>query len=1007
MTRIFASVDRSAAPSENLVRVVGPHNGLGARSAPKKQQELAKGLRYWISRAGPWLVLALAFGTSAFAQSQAINGTIEGTVVDNQGAVLPGVTVTLANIETGDTRVVVTNESGLYRAPLLPLGTYRVSAELQGFRKFEQTGVTLSAGRTAVINITLNVGTVQETITVTGDAPLVDLGKIEQGRTITEAEIKTLPLTSRNPYNFALLQPGVVGFENQEFGVPRITANGALVRVNYQIDGSNNTQKDRAGLRQMPMSEVMIREVKVVTTGYAPEFGQTMGLIYNAITPSGTNTLKGQGSYRLQRRPFAAFPFFTFGPHTSERKPPTDVNVITSDLGGPIVRDRTHFFGGYEHTERDLSGASVITITPANQARLGLNEPPYMPRGLNTEFAIGKVDHQISQTNRLSVRYIFFDNFIINNIGGGITSVQRGTNFSDRQHSTGAQLISTVTPTLLNELRVQYATRAQGRVPGTQAGTGPAINITGVANFGGPINGDSDAGFAFTQNVFQVNNNVMHIRGDHAYKFGLDVQHVADTRTRTASQSYTFASIDAYLAAVSGANRFGYTTFAQYFGERDLEYNSNLYGFFVQDDWRLSADVKVLYGLRYDVYDVPEGNPDAPFGASRDFRVDKNNWAPRFGIVWSLGRDRRTVVRANTGLMYDQPLLAMYEQSLINDGTNRRAAATFQPTTPGAPAFPMVLSAGSGAQPNTLTTVAPEFQTARMWQNNVQVERQLGDHYAVAIGTTYTRGYDLPLISNINVINPIGRLADGRPIYSTAINANTRLDPRYNVINMVESIGDSNYKNLTLNFTRRAADGFQFDLAYTLGKSDDNAPITGTLSVQGDAGRSNPEDLDFDRGPNVLDQRHTFTGSIVATPRYGGDNRVLGTLLNGTVLGAALQFASGIPVNLRTSPGEINNDGIASDRPAGVPRNALNLPARYNVDLRLSRQVPVGRTKAEVIAELKNVFNTVQWSNVTATIPVTPATGVPINPLPTSADLLPPSGGFEQRQFQLGFKFIF
>ena len=139
------------------------------------------------------------------------------------------------------------------------------------------------------------------TVTVTADAPIVDLGKIEQGRTLSEQEIKTLPLTSRNPYNFALLQPGVVGFETNEFGVPRITANGALLRVNYQVDGSNNTQKDRAGLRQMPMSEVMIREVKVVTSGYAPEFGQTMGLVYNAITPSGTNTFKGQGSYRLQR----------------------------------------------------------------------------------------------------------------------------------------------------------------------------------------------------------------------------------------------------------------------------------------------------------------------------------------------------------------------------------------------------------------------------------------------------------------------------------------------------------------------------------------------------------------------------------------------------------------------------------------------------------------------------------------------------------------------------------
>ena len=158
----------------------------------------------------------------------------------------------------------------------------------------------------------------------------------------------------------------MVGFETNEFGVPRITANGALLRVNYQVDGSNNTQKDRAGLRQMPMSEVMIREVKVVTTGYAPEFGQTMGLVYNAITPSGTNTIKGQGSYRLQRQSMVELPFFT---PAGAPKPPTDVNVYTFDLGGPIVKDKTHFFGGYEHTERDLSGLSVITITPANQAR--------------------------------------------------------------------------------------------------------------------------------------------------------------------------------------------------------------------------------------------------------------------------------------------------------------------------------------------------------------------------------------------------------------------------------------------------------------------------------------------------------------------------------------------------------------------------------------------------------------------------------------------------------------
>ena len=947
-------------------------------------------------------VMTIAVASSVLAQSTAINGTIEGTVRDVQGALLPGVTVTVANIDTGEQRVVVTNESGLYRAPLLSLGTYRLAAELQGFKKFEQTGISLRAGQTAVIDVSLSVGTVAETITVTADSPLVDLAKIEQGRTLSEAEIKTLPLTSRNPYNFALLQPGVVGFETNEFGVPRITANGALLRVNYQVDGSNNTQKDRAGLRQMPMSEVMIREVKVVTSGYAPEFGQTMGMVYNAITPSGTNAYRGQGSYRMQRQSMVALPFYT---PPGAAKPPTDVNVYTFDVGGPIVRDKTHFFGGYEHTERDLSGLSVITISPANQAALGLSEPAYQPRGLNTEFAIGKVDHQLSSGNRLSARYMFFDNFITANVGGGLTSVQRANDFADRQHSTGVQLISTIGGNMLNELRVQYATRAQNRVPNAASGTGPAINVTGVANFGGPVAAVADSGFGFTQNVTQINNNTTLLRGDHAFKAGLDLQWVADTRTSAAAQLYTFPNNAAYIAARDGVNRFGYTSFTQYFGLPNLEYNTTQYGFFVQDDWRAASDLKVLYGLRYDVYGVPEGIDNAPITTSREFPVSRSNWAPRLGAVWTLGASKKSVIRANTGIMYDQTLNAIYETALQNDGTNARASASFTPTQVGAPAFPAVLSTGAGAAPNLAWTVDPEFKVARAWQNNVQFEHALSDRYSVAIGTSYVKGYDLPVVTNINVINPIGALADGLPVFSTAVNATTRVDPRYNVINSTQSPGESTYKNMTLQLTRRQSNGVGFDFAYTLGKSEDNAPITGTLSVQGDAGRVDPTSLDRDIGPNILDQRHTFVGSIVATPRFDRDD-ALGAVLNDNVFGIAIQLASGIPVNLRSNL-ELNNDGTASDRPLGVPRNSLSLPARKNVDFRYSRRFRIqGSMAAEVIAEVKNLFNTVQASSVNATI-TTNAQGVPASPLPTSGDQLTPTGGYEQRQFQLGFKFTF
>jgi len=263
--------------------------------------------------------LLVAGAVPAAAQSQAINGTIEGTVTDSSGGILPGVTVTVSNTDTGTTRVVVTNDSGAYRAPLLPLGTYTVRAELEGFKAYEQVGIGLSAGQTAVINVTLGVGALSETVSVTAEAPIVDPGKINQGRTLTEKEIKELPLTFAQPLQLRPVAAGRGRVRDAGVRRARITANGALLRVNYQIDGNDNTQKDRAGLRQMPMSEVMIARSSHhdrLRARVRPDDG----LIYNAITPSGTNRVKGQGSYRFQRDAFAAKPFFLARAGKSRRR---------------------------------------------------------------------------------------------------------------------------------------------------------------------------------------------------------------------------------------------------------------------------------------------------------------------------------------------------------------------------------------------------------------------------------------------------------------------------------------------------------------------------------------------------------------------------------------------------------------------------------------------------------------------------------------------------------------
>jgi hypothetical protein len=177
-------------------------------------------------------MLVTGIALPAAAQSQAVNGSIEGTIRDSSGAALPGVTITITNTDTGAQRVVVAGNDGEYRAPLLPLGAYDVVAELQGFKRFEQKGITLQAGQVALINVTLSVGNVSETIVVTGESPVAQPGRIDLGRTIGETEVKNLPLVSRNPYNFAFLQANVTGYENNEFGVPRINANGSQMRTN-------------------------------------------------------------------------------------------------------------------------------------------------------------------------------------------------------------------------------------------------------------------------------------------------------------------------------------------------------------------------------------------------------------------------------------------------------------------------------------------------------------------------------------------------------------------------------------------------------------------------------------------------------------------------------------------------------------------------------------------------------------------------------------------------------
>lgn len=949
------------------------------------------------------------FAVPVRAQSQAANGAIEGTLTDAQGGLLPGVNIQILNTDTGASRLTLTNEDGFYRALLLPLGTYRVVAELQGFRKHDQGGITLSAGQTAVINVQLTVGDLTEAITVTTQSPIADPARIDLGRTIGDVEIHNLPLPSRNPYNFAFLQANVTGYENNELGVPRINANGSQMHTNYQLDGNTNTEKDRAGLRLLPVSEVLVREVKVITNGFAPEFGQTTGMVYNAITQSGTNDLHGTASYRFKRNALAARPFFL---SPTVREPDSDADNATFTLGGPIARNRAHFFGAYEFIDRSLvTGNQVIAVLPADASRLGLSlGDGVIPARQKVNFAFGKIDYQLGTHTQIAGRYFLFKNFSESNIGNAAATprltLDRATDFTDRMDSAALQASTAISSNALNEFRFQFARRHQFRTVGLTAVSGPALIIPGVADFGGPRIGDGNSdGFDFNQKIWQVLDNYTWIRGGHALKAGADLQFIGDDRVAAQNFQYTFPSVDAYLAAKSGTNPLGYTSLQQTFGQLAFNYSSVFSGFFVQDDWQVAPNVKLLYGLRYDVFDVPSAKPFAANPYSNNFTIDKNNVGPRMGLAWSIDGSGRTVLRASVGKMFEPPLLDFYDNAILSNGDPIRYNVSIAGSSAGAPAFPTSLAApptGFTLPRQSITAVDPDFRTQSAWLSNVQLERALNADLSVAVGYVNAEGRNLPVLMDVNLIPTGAILDDQRPIYSTTVNAQTRVDPNFDHINVFKSIGEMSYNALTATVSRRLKDGWQMQATYTLARGVDNAPLTGTYVVgSGDDRVSDPSNLDRDKGVTPFNQKHTLAVSGVVAPRLAGDG--LGAMIaNNNQVGVIMMANSGLPFNVRSNR-DLNLDGVMNDRLPFYGRNTGRLGNVFNLDLRYSRFVSLQRTKLELFFEAKNLTNRQNVSAVNRIVATDllgqSTSGVP-NPFPST-------GGYDQRIMQVGFKVAF
>lgn len=939
----------------------------------------------------------------AYGQTQAINGSMRGRLTDPAGAAVPAATVTVVNDATQYTRTVESNDDGYFVIPNLPIGTYTMTLTKQGFESQRHSGIVLNAGTEAVIDTKLAVGAVSTTIEVTGGAPIVDPSRVATERTIEYAEVDNLPLTSRNPYNFVLFQPGVSGHPNPEFGIPRtVDTNGLDNRVQYQMDGMADTETDQYGLRLFAISDIYVREVEAVSNIFAPEFGRTTGDIYNAITNSGTNDFHGE-FYFIGRPPGASARTILLP--ASQPLSSIDLHDYAGNGGGPIKRNKVFIFGGYEHVLRGTP--APITILPANAAILGI-PPSELVTPSSTEhvqFLDVRVDWTINSKNQFFARMNYFRNeYPFNTNDGGLNALDAASNFHDRAWIGGFQFLTTFSPTALNELRASEPYRNEHHVPSPIDGPGPVIVITGIATFNGtPL---SAAGTRFAEKLPSLNDNFTKIWGPHTFKAGFGWQENNDNQTSAVYNEYTFPSIAAYEAALNGTTcplsgittpGLCYSSYSTTTGYPGASYKSNFYNAFAQDSWQIRPNLIMIYGLRYDFYAAPPALANAPFIYNRSFHNPPHDFAPRLGFAYTI--TPKMVLRASSGIFFDVPSTDLWYETYANGGLATAFQGTFTPTSTGAPLFPATPVGGAALGTPTIYALSPTYKTPYTINTTLQITRELGKNTALTVGGVDTQARQLTYERDMNLINPTGTLPDGRLVFSAAVNANTRLYPQFNGIRLMDSGADANYNALIVNLNHRFSHGFSANASYTWSHALSNAPEL--WGYDQSTAIEDPYDRNRDYGNSIIDRPNAFTMSAVFNPTAHLENHVLNRLANGNLLTLLATLQNGDAESITTST-VLNNDPIgAPQRPDFVGRDTARTPNVYQIDARYTRTLFTAweHLNIKFLAEGLNIFNTrnVTSTNVTA---VTNSMGVIL----TNPTFAPVSTVLEGRLLQIGIR---
>lgn len=918
-------------------------------------------MRKWILTVA---FLAALLGCDEIAYAQ--NARIAGTLRDQSGAVLPGASVTARNQETGLTRTAVTTATGEYRLPALPPGIYTVSAELSGFTTEMRENLVLVIEQTAQLDFTLAPAAVAETVTVAAEAPIVDTTASNVSTSVSNEQIQDLPVASRRWIDLAMLTPGTSQDNIRGFfyrGNVNVGAGTREYSNGFVVDGVNNTWAEMGEPRQNFAMD-SIREFKVSTSNYKAEYGLATGGLVTVVSKSGTNDLHGSGLLFFRDKSLTAKTVF------EDERPDFRRYQYGGTIGGPIVRDRTHFFFAYEGTqENQFMTVETRGLWPDYEGTYASEQDRWT--------YTAKVDHQLRQNQSVFLRFAQENEYRPIITAGGRTHPTASFDFAVPRKSAVAAHTWIVNDRTLNDFRFQYGFSKYEVAPPYSHGSWepgyfgedrlaycqpvfsyPALQLGGCGNTQmGP-----ETRWQFKDDFSYL---MPGLGGTHQWKTGIDYSYIEFQADNFGSPlgNWTFPTDAVFNAADPRTSPTQFTHSLPTYADIPVHHFSA----YIQDDWQMGRRVTLNLGLRYDrqigVFneDIPgllakiqdrlgrDGSYplEIPFHQGYESRGDSNNWGPRVGFAWDPFESGQTNVHAAYGMFYDNI------RTLTNFGEltwpQAKAIVIRNPAYPDPYGGRSREEFLSSAPPN-ITVGSHDQVNPYAHQFNVGVSHMVTRNVAVTADVTFVNRYSDRDTIDINLPD---RATRAKPY------------PQFNRVNFWQSTADNTYRALLLKVEKRMSNGHQLLASYTLSEAEDNSFTNTAPDVYG---------YQKTKRYGSADRRHRLVLSGIVQLPYGAQFSAIADLRSSLPFGP-------------TNPLDLDGDGYGGDLPAGVqpmsgcrdlnldavnafrasrrlaPVADVECPGFANLDVRFSKFFEILRGhRLEFIAQLFNVFNRANYN---------------------------------------------